>query len=53
QPVTKDARCGKDFGGTTCMGSKWGNCCSKWSYCGSTEDYCGPDTCQKGYGLCN
>ncbi|OAL55238.1 hypothetical protein IQ07DRAFT_480440, partial [Pyrenochaeta sp. DS3sAY3a] len=53
QPVSRNARCGATFGGQTCQGSRWGNCCSKWFYCGSTEDYCGPDTCQAGYGQCN
>ncbi|KAF1847214.1 carbohydrate-binding module family 18 protein, partial [Cucurbitaria berberidis CBS 394.84] len=53
QPVSTKARCGPSFGGQTCLGSRWGNCCSQYSYCGSTIDYCAVDTCQKGYGTCN
>ncbi|KAF2032920.1 hypothetical protein EK21DRAFT_44637, partial [Setomelanomma holmii] len=51
--ITTNARCGPSFGGKTCQGSKWGDCCSQYSYCGSTNDYCNAKTCQKGYGKCN
>ena len=30
--VTTNARCGKDGNGQTCLGSRWGNCCSQYSY---------------------
>lgn len=30
QPVSTNARCGKNFGSQTCLGSKWGSCCSNW-----------------------
>ncbi|KAF2488666.1 hypothetical protein BU16DRAFT_434200, partial [Lophium mytilinum] len=53
QPVSKDGRCGAGFGGTTCLGSKWGNCCSDCHHCGSSSEYCAPPKCQVGYGLCN
>ncbi|KAF1936720.1 hypothetical protein EJ02DRAFT_515646 [Clathrospora elynae] len=53
QSVSKNARCGKEGNGQTCLGSKWGSCCSQYSYCGSTIDYCAVDTCQKGFGFCN
>ncbi|KAH4076662.1 hypothetical protein HBI56_123050 [Parastagonospora nodorum] len=51
--VSTNARCGKSFGGKTCMGSQWGDCCSQYSYCGSSKDHCNAKTCQKGYGNCN
>ncbi|KAF1919428.1 hypothetical protein BDU57DRAFT_469463 [Ampelomyces quisqualis] len=53
QLVSTNARCGSKFGGQTCQGSKWGNCCSQYSYCGSTIGYCDAATCQKGFGQCN
>ncbi|KAF2743575.1 carbohydrate-binding module family 18 protein [Sporormia fimetaria CBS 119925] len=53
KPVSKDARCGSQFGGATCKGSKFGDCCSQHSWCGSTKDYCRADTCQKGFGDCD
>ncbi|KAH7355474.1 hypothetical protein BKA66DRAFT_385830, partial [Pyrenochaeta sp. MPI-SDFR-AT-0127] len=53
QPVSQNARCGTSFGGQTCLGSQWGNCCSQYGYCGSTVDYCSPQSCQAKYGRCN
>ncbi|OAL52673.1 hypothetical protein IQ07DRAFT_490147, partial [Pyrenochaeta sp. DS3sAY3a] len=54
KPVSKNARCGQAFGGQTCQGSKWGNCCSQYNYCGSTKDYCDvANKCQKDFGTCN
>ncbi|KAH7356170.1 hypothetical protein BKA66DRAFT_400422, partial [Pyrenochaeta sp. MPI-SDFR-AT-0127] len=54
KPVSRNARCGKGFGGQTCQGSKWGNCCSQYGYCGSTRDYCDvANKCQKDFGTCN
>ncbi|KAH7356196.1 hypothetical protein BKA66DRAFT_501975, partial [Pyrenochaeta sp. MPI-SDFR-AT-0127] len=53
QPVSRNARCGAGFGGQTCYGSQWGDCCSKQFYCGSTDDFCRSDSCQIGYGKCN
>jgi hypothetical protein len=32
QEVSTNARCGKDGNGQTCLGSRWGNCCSQYSY---------------------
>lgn len=32
QKVTTNSRCGKDGNGRTCVGSRWGNCCSQYSY---------------------
>jgi hypothetical protein len=29
QSVSTNARCGPAFGGKTCLGSRWGNCCSQ------------------------
>ncbi|KAF2818773.1 hypothetical protein CC86DRAFT_254376, partial [Ophiobolus disseminans] len=51
--VSTNARCGSQFGGQTCQGSSWGNCCSNWGYCGSTGGYCAAEICQKEYGSCN
>ncbi|KAF2834020.1 hypothetical protein CC86DRAFT_278769, partial [Ophiobolus disseminans] len=55
QQVSTNARCGYEYdakpGGMTCLGSKWGNCCSQFSYCGSTDAYCGKG-CQDKYGNC-
>ncbi|KAF1835699.1 hypothetical protein BDW02DRAFT_277609 [Decorospora gaudefroyi] len=53
QRVSQNARCGPKFQGKTCLGSRWGDCCSQYSYCGSTKAYCAADTCQKGFGKCN
>ncbi|KAH5438066.1 hypothetical protein HBI47_058690 [Parastagonospora nodorum] len=52
-PVSTNARCGSSFGGRTCQGSQWGNCCSQYSWCGSTKDHCDAKTCQKKFGQCN
>lgn len=32
QKISTSARCGADFGGLTCKGSKFGDCCSQYSY---------------------
>ncbi|EAT88523.1 hypothetical protein HBI56_127470 [Parastagonospora nodorum] len=53
KPVSKNARCGEKFGGATCQGSKWGNCCSPYGYCGSGKDYCEAKKCRKNFGTCN
>ncbi|OAG03612.1 uncharacterized protein CC84DRAFT_1260741 [Paraphaeosphaeria sporulosa] len=53
KPVSKNARCGKKYGGATCQGSKWGNCCSQNGYCGSTKDHCEvAKKCQGDFGTC-
>jgi hypothetical protein len=36
-PVSSDARCGSSFGGKTCLGSRWGDCCSQYNWCGSSK----------------
>lgn len=51
--MSKNARCGSEFGGQTCTGSKFGNCCSKYGYCGNSRDYCEAPSCQKNYGTCH
>ncbi|KAF2025907.1 hypothetical protein EK21DRAFT_26115, partial [Setomelanomma holmii] len=53
QPVSQDARCGAIFGGQTCLGSLWGNCCSQYNYCGNAMAYCSPHSCQAKYGRCD
>lgn len=37
--ITTDGSCGTN--GRTCMGSRFGDCCSASGYCGKTTDYCG------------
>ncbi|KAF2023810.1 hypothetical protein EK21DRAFT_49335, partial [Setomelanomma holmii] len=48
--VSKTGRCGSEFG-LTCLGSKFGSCCSQYSYCGSSTAYCG-EGCKGGFGIC-
>jgi hypothetical protein len=36
-PVSKDGRCGKDFGNAVCTGWPLGECCSEYGYCGGTS----------------
>ncbi|KAH3955534.1 hypothetical protein HBI56_018940 [Parastagonospora nodorum] len=50
--VSTDATCGSSNGGATCLGSKFGDCCSKSGWCGSTSAYCGASSCQAGFGRC-
>jgi len=51
QPISVDGICG--FNGRTCVGSKFGNCCSKNYYCGSTLDYCAVSGgCLAAFGNC-
>ncbi|CAO2655418.1 Nn.00g104820.m01.CDS01 [Neocucurbitaria sp. VM-36] len=53
QKVSRNSRCGRDFG-LTCAGSRYGNCCSQYGYCGSGNAYCAAsNNCQKGYGSCD
>ncbi|KAF2743395.1 carbohydrate-binding module family 18 protein [Sporormia fimetaria CBS 119925] len=53
--VSTNARCGYTYdampGGMTCLGSKFGDCCSQYGYCGSSEGYCGTG-CQSEFGSC-
>ncbi|KAF2850787.1 carbohydrate-binding module family 18 protein, partial [Plenodomus tracheiphilus IPT5] len=50
-PISQNARCGASFGGQTCQGSKYGNCCSNHNYCGSSDDHC-KIGCQASFGTC-
>ncbi|KAF2752273.1 carbohydrate-binding module family 18 protein, partial [Sporormia fimetaria CBS 119925] len=52
KPVSRNARCGNGFGGQTCLGSRYGNCCSQYSYCGTGRDYCKAG-CQSPFGICD
>jgi len=45
-PVSKDGRCGAEFG--KCPNNE---CCSQYGYCGSTYEYC-DDGCQSEFGRC-
>ncbi|KAH8890168.1 hypothetical protein GQ53DRAFT_180803 [Thozetella sp. PMI_491] len=47
--TTVDGSCGN---GKTCLGSKWGDCCSAHLYCGKSDDYCGSN-CNPAFGTCN
>ncbi|KAH6683982.1 hypothetical protein B0J14DRAFT_466527, partial [Halenospora varia] len=48
--VSIDGSCGVS---STCLGSKFGDCCSKYGYCGSTSGYCSPSSgCRESFGLC-
>ncbi|KAK0639608.1 hypothetical protein B0T16DRAFT_440080 [Cercophora newfieldiana] len=46
--VSTDGTCG---GSVTCVGSRFGRCCSTHGYCGSSADHCG-EGCQLGFGEC-
>ncbi|KIH92997.1 hypothetical protein SPBR_02612 [Sporothrix brasiliensis 5110] len=46
---TVDGDCGN---GVTCLGSRFGDCCSVSGFCGRSADYCGA-TCQPGFGACS
>jgi hypothetical protein len=47
--ISPDGTCGGD---DTCVGSRWGRCCSEHGYCGGSVDYCG-DGCQPDFGECD
>ncbi|KAH7383774.1 hypothetical protein BKA66DRAFT_549232, partial [Pyrenochaeta sp. MPI-SDFR-AT-0127] len=50
-PVSNNGRCGSSFGGQTCQGSSYGNCCSSYNYCGKTDTHCKSSSgCQSGFG---
>jgi len=39
--------------GETCLGSKFGNCCSVYGFCGTTQGHCSSNAgCQLAYGTC-
>lgn len=46
--VSTNGKCGN---GVTCLGSRFGSCCSEHGYCGSSKDYC-KGGCQKAFGSC-
>ncbi|KAF1849606.1 carbohydrate-binding module family 18 protein, partial [Cucurbitaria berberidis CBS 394.84] len=48
--ISPDATCGGKTG-YTCLGSKFGNCCSQYGWCGTTTAYCGAG-CQTKSGTC-
>ncbi|OOF99203.1 carbohydrate esterase family 4 protein [Aspergillus carbonarius ITEM 5010] len=48
KPVSVDGMCG---GNTTCLGSRFGPCCSSTGFCGSMSSFCG-DGCQLDSGYC-
>jgi hypothetical protein len=48
-----DGRCGPDFGGTTCEGTSYGDCCSIYGWCGSESSSCGHLVCDPEHGTCD
>ncbi|KAL5371694.1 hypothetical protein DPSP01_014073 [Paraphaeosphaeria sporulosa] len=53
QPISQKGRCGPYFGGSTCQGSKFGNCCSSTGWCGKSKDHCAANVCQVRFGSCS
>ncbi|KAF7556876.1 hypothetical protein G7Z17_g1166 [Cylindrodendrum hubeiense] len=49
--ISPDQSCGGSTG-YTCIGSKFGNCCSYYGFCGSSGTYCGTG-CDTDFGECN
>lgn len=52
QSLSTTGRCGTQFGGLTCHGSTFGDCCSTYNYCGSSANHCSTG-CQSNFGTCN
>lgn len=53
-PITNTTKgsCGPAHS-TSCLGSKFGDCCSEYGYCGSTSEYCSVNNgCQTDFGSC-
>ncbi|KAH8712132.1 hypothetical protein GQ44DRAFT_661123, partial [Phaeosphaeriaceae sp. PMI808] len=50
-PMSRTGRCGNSFGGQSCQGSSYGNCCSQYDWCGKTDGHC-KTRCQPGFGTC-
>ncbi|KAK2793953.1 hypothetical protein FQN52_000285 [Onygenales sp. PD_12] len=47
--ISTNGTCGPLFiGNMTCVGSKYGECCSKSGYCGSTKWHCAAEHCYSG-----
>ncbi|KAK4197626.1 family 18 putative glycoside hydrolase [Triangularia verruculosa] len=46
-----DGLCGTANGGTACLGTAFGDCCSEYGYCGDTSAHCGAG-CQSAFGIC-
>ncbi|KAI5292659.1 hypothetical protein KEM55_007624, partial [Ascosphaera atra] len=47
--VSLDGRCGPKWSGNkTCVGSKWGDCCSNFGFCGNSIEFCAPSACYSG-----
>jgi chitinase len=47
-----DGSCGAANGGTVCLGTAFGDCCSEYGYCGDTSGHCGAG-CQSDFGTCD
>ncbi|WEW56891.1 chitin deacetylase [Emydomyces testavorans] len=48
KPVSNDGTCGREY---TCVGSKFGKCCSEHGFCGNASEHCGWG-CQESAGEC-
>ncbi|ERF73978.1 hypothetical protein EPUS_03792 [Endocarpon pusillum Z07020] len=48
-----DGRCGPDFGGTTCEGTSYSDCCSIYGWCGSESSSCGHLICDPEHDTCD
>ncbi|KAF1916428.1 hypothetical protein BDU57DRAFT_232075 [Ampelomyces quisqualis] len=48
---SKNGYCGPRYGGTTCLNSGFGNCCSEFGRCGGRSNHCGKG-CNPKYGVC-
>ena len=51
-PPSLNDRCGWMGNETSCVGSKYGRCCSVHCYCGDSIDHCGSGVCQPRFGEC-
>ncbi|KAK3630809.1 hypothetical protein LTR56_017226 [Elasticomyces elasticus] len=51
--ITISGYCGNTYGGQTCLGGIFGNCCSIYGSCGSTAEFCGPGNCDPMHGSCS
>lgn len=50
--ISIDGRCGYEVS-RTCLGSRWGDCCSGYGWCGRKENHCDVNYgCQSGFGTC-
>ncbi|KAK5690427.1 hypothetical protein LTR97_012295 [Elasticomyces elasticus] len=51
--ITISGYCGNTYGGQTCLGGLFGNCCSIYGSCGSSAEFCGAGNCDPMHGSCS